>query len=274
MKPTEPTQQNLRIGLTRRGVVAAVLAVTATHWSMPAHAVVATEFTQIMNNWGLMANYVKSSATLVQQITAVTTALKQYKTMVQNLEQLPGAIVSTVTDPVKDVLGATRDLTSSAKSLKDAATEAGSRWQRHVKDAANLKLPPSQYFAQQRKLADSRGGEYKKQYDRDLKSMDRVVERAKDMQAVMDQNPNVTGAVQGFQMLGRQMNEMIESTLSLRFLMTSANSRDLQDRMDKEDAKIRLMDEEKARSEQQKKQSIDIKKFIDGSTITPSWKPQ
>jgi type IV secretion system protein TrbJ len=258
----------------QRRTVLCLLGLTAASWSVQpvAFALPATEVTQMANNFELVAQYTASMRQLAQQIALVTTALNQYETMIKNLEQLPGAIVSVATDPVKDVLGASKNLKNSAKRLNDSATEAGSRWQRHVDDAANLQLPPGVYFYQQRRLAETRGGEYKKQYDQDLKTMDRVMERAKDMQKVIDQTPQVSGAVEGLQLLGRQMNEMIESTLSLRFLMTNANSRDLQDRMDREEERLRSIAEAKRNMEVVNKQSMDVGKFIQDSTVVPSWK--
>lgn len=195
----------------------------------------AGNFSQESTQWLVYGTQVTQ---LLQQIALVTNAVNQYKTMLTNLIQLPGKVVNSVMQPVRDLADAASALSGAGNELYKSVESVGTVWQRRNNEMANLRLSPSEYWKQEMKLADNRGSIYKKQWDADIAALNAMETKIKIYQDLAAEIPNVEGNVQGIQLLNTQLNMASQELSGIHATLRSKSIADNQERMNQEQAKL------------------------------------
>jgi type IV secretion system protein TrbJ len=183
----------------------------------------ATEWTQLLN-WAI----------LTKQLVEETTQTIQG---VRNLLALPKTLLDQILAPASLIVGQIKDLQTSVSNLRDSAKSVGTMWQRQTNEMVALRLNPAKYFAQERSLAEKRGGEYKRQWDQDQAALNSLERSATVVRSMASQVSGISGNVQGLQMLNTHTNMVLQELQAMRTLMTKTSVNSNQDRMDAEQAK-------------------------------------
>lgn len=180
----------------------------------------ASEVTQILNNGELIASTSKQAQLVAGQIRDYTSQVNQYVTMVQNLKNLPVAVVAATLKPYKDTLRDLGQLYQAVDGVYTAGNQAYSMYERRKAEMANMDMSYDQYLNMETLLAASKGGQYKKQYDKDLEALKKLQEKSQTLAGMESQVNSVSGNVEGLQLLAQQnqimAGELLELNASLR----------------------------------------------------------
>ncbi len=218
---------------------------------------VASEVTQVANNLLL-------GSQLATQLQQTTTQIAMWKTMLTNLLALPQNVVNQVTQPVRDVIGQVQELQTAYIGLQDSVKEVGTIWQRRNKEMINWGENPKEYFRKEKIMADTRGGQYKKQWDSDIAAATKLATRAKSVQTMAAAIPGITGNVQGLQLLNSQLNVVATSINELLLVVRKDSVNKTQDRMDVEESKSIEADRNMARIDAMKAAAIKAQNYTSG----------
>lgn len=195
-------------------IVLASLISTVTYAGGGPGSGAATEVTQLANNAELVASVSKQSQIVAGQIRDYTVQLNQYMTMIQNLKQVPRAVISKTLAPYKDSLNTAMQLYSAVNSVHGAAQLARQMLASRQDEMRKLEMSPSQYFTYENALAMTRGGQYKQKIDQDMKVLMEVEEKARVLAEMDTEISSISGNVEGLQTLAQQ-NQMMAGELIL-----------------------------------------------------------
>ncbi|BBO59919.1 conjugal transfer protein TrbJ [Mycoavidus sp. B2-EB] len=179
----------------------------------------ATELTQIMNHFELLASVSQQSAMVTQNITAHITRVQQYMAMLQNLVQLPAHALEQIMAPWRDQLQMFMQLAHSVESLLEATHQTRALFKRSLREITQLHLTPEQWLAAHSNLARSRDHLYQRQWRQDLAALDTLAHRARSVHTLSSQIPGITSTIQGLQLLNQQASILASEMLELRALM-------------------------------------------------------
>ncbi len=172
----------------------------------------ATEATQLMNNAELVASVAKQSQMVAGQIRDYTQQVQQYMTMVQNLKQLPAAMIGKQLAPYKDSLQTAMQLYQAVDGVYTATDQARRMLASRQDEMRRLDMSPSQYFTYEHALALARGGQYKQKVDRDMQVLMEAEEKARVLAQMDTEISKISGNVEGLQTLAQQ-NQMMAGEL-------------------------------------------------------------
>jgi len=179
----------------------------------------ATEITQLANYGQLIASYAKQAAMVENQITAQITRVESYITQLENLYKLPQEMMNQTIAPWKSQLGFFQKLNSSVGALQSSANQVSGLYNQGATEAANLQMTGTQYLTAFQNLAQTRGGIYQQQYQQDVSALEQLSMRAQNLQTLAAQAPNISGEVQGLQLLNQQSNIVAAQTLEMTALL-------------------------------------------------------
>jgi P-type conjugative transfer protein TrbJ len=192
----------------------------------------ATEITQLMNHAELAASVGKQAQIVEQNVQAQITRLQQYVTMVRNLKQVPESMISQTIGPYSTQITNYQSLYSAVSRLGQAANATSALFGRSVSEMNATGMSPSQWLSAYTNLAATRGGLYQQQLDQDMGNLGTLAERARNLQEIQSQIPNVTGNVQGLQMLNQQSNVLAGEMVDLHALLQRQIAQQMQDRVE------------------------------------------
>jgi P-type conjugative transfer protein TrbJ len=213
----------------------------------------ATEITQLMNHAELAASVGKQAEMVEQNVQAQITRLQQYVTMVQNLKQVPESMITQTIGPYRTQITNYQSLYSAVSQLGQAANATSALFGRSVSEMNATGMSPSQWLSAYTNLATTRGGLYQHQLDQDMGNLGTLAERARNLQEIQSQIPNVTGNVQGLQMLNQQSNVLAGEMVDLHALLQRQVAQQMQDRVEQAQSQASasaLMQARQARAQQ------------------------
>jgi type IV secretion system protein TrbJ len=203
----------------------------------------ASEVTQIMNNGELVASVSKQSAMVAGQIRDYTVQLNHYASALQNLKNLPVAAVAKLLKPYKAQLQDLNQLYTATTDVYTSSTDAFNVLQRRRAEMQALNLSPNDYLNAEMLLAQTKGGVYKQQAERDMATMKRAGEKSQVLASMDAQINSIGGNVQGLQVLAQQnqmmAGELMELNSQLRTKSLEDNQAKYQQELLNEDNKKR-----------------------------------
>lgn len=183
----------------------------------------ATEVTQLLNHTELIASVAAEAQT-------VTNTLNQYATMIQNLKQIPSQLIGTITMPWQQLASSYTNLAGAASNVQSAFTSAYQMLQFRQGQMNALSLSPLKYLSAEFQLAQTKGGAYQDQIQRDLQTLKSASDQAQNLVSLANQVPAITGSVQGLQhlatassMIGGVLMDM--RSIALQQQINTANQR-------------------------------------------------
>ncbi|MFM0019503.1 conjugal transfer protein TrbJ [Paraburkholderia azotifigens] len=212
-----------------------------------------TEITQLLNHAELAASVGKQAEMVEQNVQAQITRLQQYVTMVQNLKQVPESMISQTIGPYRTQITNYQSLYSAVSQLGQAANATSALFGRSVSEMNATGMSPSQWLSAYTNLATTRGGLYQQQLIQDMGNLGTLAERARNLQEIQSQIPNVTGNVQGLQMLNQQSNVLAGEMVDLHALLQRQVAQQMQDRIEQTQSQASasaLMQARQARAQQ------------------------
>ncbi|MET3448267.1 conjugal transfer protein TrbJ [Ralstonia sp. 1138] len=157
----------------------------------------ATEVTQLLNHLELVDS-------VAQQAQMVQTQLNQYATMVQQLQQIPQSLLGSVTMPWQKLVATYQGLANTVGSVQRTFNNAYQVLQYRQGQMDALHMNPNQYLNAELQLAQTKGGAYQDQIQRDLQALNDAQTQASALSAMTSQISAITGSVQGLQHLATQ----------------------------------------------------------------------
>lgn len=218
--------------VTATAIIAAVLVASPARAGGGGVTGGSTEITQLLNHAELAASVGKQAEMVEQNVQAQITRLQQYVTMVQNLKQVPESMISQTISPYRTQITNYQSLYSAVSQLGQAANATSSLFGRSVSEMNATGMSPSQWLSAYTNLAATRGGLYQQQLNQDMGNLSTLADRARNLQEIQSQIPNVTGNVQGLQMLNQQSNVLAGEMVDLHALMQRQVMQQMQDRVD------------------------------------------
>ncbi len=180
----------------------------------------ASEVTQVMNNGELIASVSKQSQIVAGQIRDYTVQMNQLANDLQNLKNVPVALVAKALKPYKSTLKALGELYVATNEVHKSSTDAFDALQRRRAEMRNLNMTPTEYLNAEALLAHSKGGVYKAQADRDISAFKKAEEKSVALAAMESQISAVGGNVEGLQLLAQQnqimAGELMEMNAQIR----------------------------------------------------------
>ncbi|MBU1665190.1 MAG: hypothetical protein KKG92_07310 [Gammaproteobacteria bacterium] len=163
-----------------------------------------TEFTQILNNGQLAASVGKQSQQVANQIRQIMVEVEQKMLMVQNLQKLPAAAAAIALGPLQKDLRIYTDLYRAVADIKAASQQAAAMLQQRGSEAAYMKLSPKEYLAQEIALAKTRGGNYAREFDRDVARLENFNTKSIALAEATKNATQASGTVEGLAALATQ----------------------------------------------------------------------
>ncbi|WP_186050421.1 conjugal transfer protein TrbJ [Burkholderia gladioli] len=154
----------------------------------------ATEVTQLLNHTELLAS-------VASEAQVVTNTLNQYATMIQNLKQIPSQLIGTITMPWQQLASSYTNLAGAASNVQSAFTSAYQMLQFRQGQMNALGMSPLKYLSAEFQLAQTKGGAYQDQIQRDLQTLQSASSQAQNLVSLANQVPAIAGSVQGLQHL-------------------------------------------------------------------------
>lgn len=164
----------------------------------------ATEITQLLNNGQLAASVSKQSQQVANQIRQITVEIEHKMLMVQNLNKLPVAVAAAALKPLQKDLRVYAELYRAVSDVKATSHEAADVLKRRSSEAAYMNLSPKDYLDQEIALARTRGGNYSREFDRDLARLNTYSEKSQALADATRSATNVSGTVEGLAALATQ----------------------------------------------------------------------
>jgi type IV secretion system protein TrbJ len=124
-----------------------------------------------------------------------------------------------------------QSLFSAVSQLGQAANATSSLFGRSVSEMNATGMSPSQWLSAYTSLAATRGGIYQQQLNQDMGNLGTLADRARNLQQIQSQIPNVTGNVQGLQILNQQSNVLAGEMVDLHALLQRQVAQQMQDRV-------------------------------------------
>lgn len=191
----------------------------------------ATEITQLLNHAELASSVAQQAQMVEQNVQAQITRLQQYVTMVQNLKQVPASMISQTITPYRSQITNYQSLSTAITQLEQAATATNGLFGHSLSEMGSTGMSPSQWLSAYTNLASTRGGIYQQQLTQDMGNLNTLAQRAQNLQQIQSQIPNVTGTVQGLQVLNQQSNVLAGEMVDLHALVQRQVAQQMQDRV-------------------------------------------
>lgn len=191
----------------------------------------ATEITQLLNHAELASSVAQQAQMVEQNVQAQVTRLQQYVTMVQNLKQVPTSMINQTITPYRTQIANYQSLSTAIMQLEQAASATNSLFGRSLSEMGTTGMSPSQWLSAYTNLASTRGGIYQQQLTQDMGNLNTLAQRAQNLQQIQSQIPNVTGTVQGLQVLNQQSNVLAGEMVDLHALLQRQVAQQMQDRV-------------------------------------------
>lgn len=162
------------------------------------------------------AESVKQTA---QQLRGYLLQTKQYAAELRNLESLPREAIAAALRPyeqdaasVVQLLGELQSMSRDVDALRDA-------FDRRLKEAAQLRLAPTDYWSREAALATRLGGHYAAAAQADVRILRAVDDGFARVQALQRQIPAAVGTMQSMQTMNQHLNLLAGQNAELLALM-------------------------------------------------------
>ncbi len=207
----------------------------------------ATEVTQLLNHVEL-ASSVSQQATMVgQNATAQLTRISQLANQIKNLVQLPQNLLAQTLAPYQQQIGDLKSVVQAVGSLQSAAAQTQALLSNGISEMNTTGMSPLQWLNAYINLAQQQGGQYKQQLDSDLDTLSNLSQQAQHLQTLSAQIPQVSGNVQGLQLLNQQANLLGGEMVELRGLVQRQVVTQEQDKLSEANAQAASAQEEQQR---------------------------
>lgn len=190
----------------------------------------ASEITQIANNMQLVGMTAKQATQVAEAISTRIATVNQYVAMLQNLKNLPAIAMQQALAPYKEQVGDLGKLFNSVDKLKKAAENTEYLMSSRVTDARMLNMSMKEYLQREAKLANTKGGIYKSRYQQDIKAIEALQTRAKELRALSERNPAISGNVEGLQQLNQHASITAGELMEIRSALLAQNVDSVQEK--------------------------------------------
>lgn len=190
----------------------------------------ASEVTQIANNMQLVGMTAKQATQVSEAIATRIATVNQYVAMLQNLKNLPAIAMQQALAPYKEQVGDLGKLFNSVDKLKKAAETTEYLMSSRVTDARMLNMSMKEYLQREAKLANTKGGIYKSRYQQDIKAIEEMQSRAKELRTLSEKNQEISGNVQGLQQLNQHASITAGELMEIRAALLAQNVDTAQDK--------------------------------------------
>lgn len=188
----------------------------------------ASEVTQVMNNGELIASVSKQAQIVSGQIRDFTVQVNHYSTALQNLKNLPVAVVAKALAPYKETLKSLGELYVATNDVYTSSSDAFNVLQKRRAEMQAMNLTPTEYLNSEMLLAQTKGGVYKQQAERDVAFFKKAEEKSIALAGMESQINAVSGNVQGFQLLAQQNQLMAGELMELNSQLRTKSLQDNQ----------------------------------------------
>lgn len=190
----------------------------------------ASEMTQVANNIQLVGMTAKQATQVSEAIATRIATINQYVAMLQNLKNLPAIAMQQALAPYKEQVGDLGKLFNSVDKLKRAAENTEYLMSSRVTDARLLNMSMKEYLQREAKLANTKGGIYKSRYQQDIKAIEEMQSRAKELRTLSEKNQAISGNVQGLQQLNQHASITAGELMEIRAALLAQNVDSAQDK--------------------------------------------
>lgn len=166
----------------------------------PAQAQVAVACVNCGNEWTQLMNYGELLMQTSQSASQLATQVKQYSTMIRNLEQLPKQIIDELTSPYAEQIKDLAQLYKEAKSLYASTMDlyastmdAKSSIDNILRGGIAMNLSPTDYLKYIAEQARSRGGVYQKMAEGNSRALENLQKTSASFQKAAKNVPNLQG---------------------------------------------------------------------------------
>jgi len=201
-----------------RATAAAVMVLCAA----PSEAWIATEATQMMNNFQLAAE-------LAKKVETVSQLVRTYATQYAQLQEQITAGMSIGGVTLADVMAIQRDLTNYQNALKSLGTDLGNMtniYDTRLSEAKILNLTFGQYLERERKRILQGNQTAKARVTREIQIMDQVKADLVLARRYGDQIQSTVGVHQAMGLMNQQGNLMLQQLNKLVMLQAEAQGSD------------------------------------------------
>ncbi len=226
----------------------------------------ATEITQIANNMQLVGMTAKQATQVSEAIATRIASVNQYVAMLQNLKNLPAVAMQQALAPYKEQVGDLGKLFNSVDKLKKAAENTEYLMSSRVTDARMLNMSMKEYLQREAKLANTKGGIYKSRYQQDIKAIEEMQKRAKELRTLSEKNQSISGNVEGLQQLNQHASMTAGELMEIRAALLaqnvdSAQDKEIQQRAAQAQAQdmLKTFDKARNRAKAQSDTNVDFK---------------
>ena len=195
-----------------------------------------------MNNGELIASTAKQAQLVAGQIRDYTSQVNQYVTMVQNLKQLPVAVIASTLKPYKETLRDLGELYRATDDVYKASNEAFFMMQKRRAEMQKMEMSYDQYLNLESLLAAQKGGQYKVQFEKDIAALKKLQEKSQTLADMESQVKAVSGNVEGLQLLAQQNQIMAGELLEMN---SQIREKSAADNMNKEREQLLLKEQKK-----------------------------
>lgn len=171
------------------------------------------------NEWTQLLNFGELLWQTYTQMSQLETQIDQYKTMVQNLEQLSGNVQSGISSPFQGQIGDLQKLYNSANALSRSAKETQAMIDGTLQGSASMNMTPSNYQKYMAQQAKSQGGVYQQMLD---DNNNRLMNLQQTSQAFQTASANV-GSLQGNRDSLAQLNALAAASGNVATELLSVN---------------------------------------------------
>lgn len=239
-------------------VIALILAVSTQSAQASGVVAGATEFTQIMNNSELMASVATESGIYSTNLQQYITQISQLARMDQNLLQLPESVIrsrmgsewSNVAPFIQAYQSSIRLQTSADQVSRDQAAD--------IQAMRTGGMSPSQYYGHVKQRAAAGDAYWKDAESTELLHMQQLQERARAVEDLNAQVPEIDGTVKGFHHLALQAGRTQALMIDQQMQYSRTTQMQIQDRAATEQRRLDGADAAKSYDEARKAEKAGI----------------
>lgn len=250
-----------------RAAITAAFAVACLSNGVPAAAGGAgggsTELTQLLNNFQLLDIAAKEAVQVAEAVQRRLLLVQQYVTMVQNLKNLPQALLEEALAPYRQQIETLGRAYQSVVSLKNSADTARNLFNRRLAEAGSMNMNVADYMRHEAVLATQRGGIYRQRMQQDLAAIDQLQARATALRSVAQQTNRIAGNIEGLQVLAQHASISAGELMEIKgVLLAQSADRNAQSALKQEahsvksDTLARTLNEAKAQKDKRDAQSL------------------
>ncbi len=210
------------MSIFRKDVRAVALAAALSLASVPSQAWIASEFTQVMNNFELVAEYKKQVETVTQLVTTYRTQYSQLQEQLRAGLSIPGVALADVIRIKQDIDNYDRSLKGLGRDLKSL----GGMYDTRMSEAKLLNITFADYLQREQQRVAAGHQAAKVRVDREVQIMDQVRKDIDLAKRYGEQVASTTRVHASMGLMNQQGNLMLQQLNKLVIMQAEAQGSD------------------------------------------------